>query len=342
MRRSTIALILIAVVAVVAVVVVRLSDDTPGFARATTSVPTITSIESTSIGGTATSPTDGATTTTSVVPGLVVPSGSTVCDLYGEWTATGTITNSELVEASGLAVSRTTDDVLWSHNDSGDGPRLYAFRRDGTDLGVFEVPGGFAFDWEDMSAGPDENGDGHYLYVGDIGDNFDIRGGVIALHRVEDLDPATMTSRFPRSDPLAFEYPDGTHNSEAFFIDPIDPAVYLVTKAKDEALVFRGSLVVDGERSRLELVATLSLGGEVSGADMSFDGSVIAFRGYRTVWMWTRTAGQSVAEALTAEPCEAPSPEERQGESIAFDATYSYWTLSEGTAKDIHTVPFDD
>lgn len=109
--------------------------------------------------------------------------------------------------------------------------------------------------------------------------------------------------------------------------------MYLVTKAKDEALVFRGSLVVDGERSRLELVATLSLGGEVSGADMSFDGSVIAFRGYRTVWMWTRTAGQSVAEALTAEPCEAPSPEERQGESIAFDATYSYWTLSEERRK---------
>ncbi|KAA3640632.1 MAG: hypothetical protein DWP92_02705 [Armatimonadetes bacterium] len=341
MRRSTIALVLIAVVAVAAVVILRLNDDAPGVAQATTSIPTITSVESTSGGGTATPPPDGATTTTTAAPGLIVPPGSTVCDLYGDWGVNGVITNTELVEASGLAVSRTTEDVLWSHNDSRDGARLYAFRRDGTDLGVFEVPGGFAFDWEDMSAGPDAQGEGNYLYVGDIGDNFDIRKGVIAIHRVEDLDPATMTDRFPHSEPIAFEYPDGGHNAEALFIDPIDPAVYVVTKARDEALVFRGSLVVDGERSTLELVTTLPLGAEVSGADMSADGSVIAFRGYRTVWMWTRAPGESVAEALTSEPCEGPSPEERQGESISFDASYSYWTLSEGTAKEIHTVSFD-
>ena len=34
----------------------------------------------------------------------------------------------ELTESSGLAVSRTQPGVLWSHNDSGDGPNLYAMR----------------------------------------------------------------------------------------------------------------------------------------------------------------------------------------------------------------------
>jgi hypothetical protein len=32
----------------------------------------------------------------------------------------------ELAESSGVAVSRTQPGVLWSHNDSGDGPTLYA------------------------------------------------------------------------------------------------------------------------------------------------------------------------------------------------------------------------
>ena len=67
-------------------------------------------------------------------------------------------------------------------------------------------------------------------------------------------------------------------------------------------------------------MATLVLGAEVSGADISSDGSVIAMRGYQTVWMWTRGEGQTIAGALAAEPCEGQSPTETQGESVAFDA----------------------
>lgn len=334
MRRPTVALILIAVAALVAVVVVRSSDDTPGLI--TGSAPTsVTSIPSST-----TSTLESATTST-LAPGISVPAGSTVCDLYEVWAPTGTIPNELLVEASGLAVSRTTDDVLWSHNDSRDGPRAYAFRSNGEDLGVFDVPGGFAFDWEDMAAGPDGEGLGNYLYFGDIGDNFDIRQGIIAIHRVEDLDPTTMTDRFPTSHPIAFEYPEGNHNAEAMFVDPIDPAVYIVTKSAEATLVFRGSLAIDGPRTVLELVATLPLGAEVSGADISADGSLIAFRGYQSVWLWTRGPDQSISEALGDEPCEAQSPQERQGEAIAIGADYSYWTVSEGLMPAIHFVRFD-
>ena len=37
----------------------------------------------------------------------------------------------ELQESSGLAISRTQPGVLWSHNDSGDGPTLYAIDMSG-------------------------------------------------------------------------------------------------------------------------------------------------------------------------------------------------------------------
>ncbi len=330
MRRSTIALIVITAVVVAAVVLLRTGDDNPGVGSGTTSSAADT-----------TTTTLVDTTTTTVASGLELPAGSTVCDLYGTLTVTGTVTNDELIEASGIAVSRTTPDVLWSHNDSRDGPRLYAFAPDGTDLGVFEVPGGFALDWEDIAAGPGPDGTGAYLYAGDIGDNFSIRDGVIAVHRVEDLDPASMTGSFPRSDPIPLVFPDGNHNAEGMFVDPIDPAIYIVTKTDDVAQVFRGTLEITGEQSQLELVASVALGDEVSGADISSDGSIIAFRGYNTVWMWHRGPGQSIAEALAIAPCEAPGPDERQGEAIAFDDTYSYFTISEDTRPAIYRIPFE-
>jgi hypothetical protein len=332
MRRSTIALLAIAAAVVVIVVALRAGDDTPGVASGTTSS---TNAETT----VATEP--EPTATTIPAPGLELPAGSLVCDLYGTLTVTGTSTNADLVEASGIAVSRTTPNVLWSHNDSRDGPRLYAFAPDGTDLGVFEVPGGFALDWEDMAAGPGPDGTGAFLYAGDIGDNFSIRDGVIAIHRVEDLDPASMTDSFPRSDPIPLVYPDGSHNAEALFVDPVDPAIYIVTKTDDVAQVFRGPLDITGQQAEMELVASVALGDEVSGADISPDGSIIAFRGYDTVWMWHRSPGQTIADALATAPCEAPSPDEPQGEAIAFDSTHSYFTISEDTNPAIYRIPFE-
>jgi hypothetical protein len=41
---------------------------------------------------------------------------------------------------------------------------------------------------------------------------------------------------------------------------------------------------------------------------------------------------------LAAQPCTAPSPDERQGEAIALDAELSYWTVSEGQKPPIHVV----
>jgi hypothetical protein len=332
MRKSTIALFLIAVVAVAVALVLLPStggDDQP---QGTVSTSTVTPTD-------ASTATSDATTISS--PGLILPDNVEVCDLYGTLTVAGTVESTDLVEASGLAVSRTTPNVLWSHNDSRDGARLYAFRPDGTDLGVFEVPNGLALDWEDMAAGPDAQGEGSYLYAGDIGDNFLIRDGIIALFRVDDVDPTTLDGSFPTSDPIALRFPDGPADAEAMFIDPIDPAVYVVTKADDVAAVYRGPIRIGDGLNDMTLVAEIPLGAQVSGADISADGSVIAFRGYRTVWMWNRLPGETVAEALSGPHCDAASPDEIQGESIALDATYSYFTVSEGPQPPIYEVPFE-
>lgn len=325
MRRSTVALISIAAVIVLLAVVLK-STDTGAPSNTSASAPDSTA---------ATSSTTAATSTTTTT----LPPGVAVCDLYQLITTAGHVATSDLVEASGLAASRTTSDVLWSHNDSRGSAKLFALSTDGQDLGEFHVPGAFALDWEDISAGPGPSGDGAYLYVGDIGDNFGIRGGLVTVYRVGDIAPSDLGETFPESTALTYRYPEAeNHNAEALFIDPSDPALYLMTKAKDATFVFRGSLEPSSGPIDLELVATLFLSAEATAADMSSDGSTLAVRGYQTVWMWHRGAEESIVDMLAGEPCEAPSPEERQGEAITLDAGFSYWTVSEGSNSAIQMV----
>lgn len=326
MRRSTVALISIAAAIVLLAVVLRsTAADAPS--NTSTSAPDSTAA------------TSSTTTATSTTTSTTLPPGVAVCDLYQSITTSGHVAASDLVEASGLAASRTTNDVLWSHNDSRGSATLFALSTDGQDLGEFHVPGAFALDWEDMSAGPGPSGDGAYLYVGDIGDNFGIRGGLVTVYRVSDIAPSDLGEAFSESTALTYRYPAAeNHNAEALFIDPSDPALYLMTKAKDATFVFRGSLEPSSGPIDLELVATLFLGAEATAADMSSDGSTLAVRGYQTVWMWHRGAEESIDDMLTDEPCEAPSPEERQGEAITLDAGFSYWTVSEGSNSAIQTV----
>ncbi|MEA3510325.1 MAG: hypothetical protein U9R51_02715 [Actinomycetota bacterium] len=249
----------------------------------------------------------------------------------------GTIASPHLVEASGMAASRTSPGVLWTHNDSRDGARVYAVGPDGADLGEFDIAGALAFDWEDMAAGPGSDPTQSMLFFGDIGDNFSIRSGLITVYRVSEPDPASISETIDGAVPLEYQYPDGVYNAEALFVT--DGSIFIVTKDRDEARVYRGDAAGDGSTvETMELVAVLPLGAEVSGADVSWDGSTIAFRGYNTVWMWHRPPGTPIAEALTADPCTPPSPDEVQGESIAFLADGSYATVSEGSHPDLHVV----
>jgi hypothetical protein len=337
MRKQSVWLVAIAALVIVVVSVARITDDEPGLAsQADTTIALDDPLATTTSGAVSTT-----TGTEAPSPAPPLAQGETVCDRYGSIHDTGTIESTPLVEASGLAVSRVSTDVLWSHNDSRGGARLFAFDPTGVDLGAFDLPGIFAFDWEDIAAGPGPDGTGSYLYVGDIGDNFAIRSGQITVFRVPDADPATLDGSFTEVVSLPYRYPDGSHNAEAIFVDPIEPALFVVTKDKEQASVFKGTLLPTGEEVELEHVTTLFLDAEVSGGDISWDGHVITLRGYHAVWMWNRPTGASVADAFNTDVCTAPSPEERQGEAIAFDADLGYWTVSEGTGPTVHSIPVE-
>ena len=87
-------------------------------------------------------------------------------------------------ESSGVAVSQQFPDIIWTHNDGGIGPRLYATDTLGRDLGSFVVTGASNVDWEAMAIGSCR--DRQCLYLGDIGDKRALAAEVAALDKDED------------------------------------------------------------------------------------------------------------------------------------------------------------
>ena len=348
-RRSVVALFVIAIaaLAVATILFVVRDDGSTGAAPSTTQPSADTSsstpdpIDSSSPPSSTTSSVVAAettTTATTAAPPATLAPGATACSPYQSITTAGVVASPDLVEASGMAASRAQPGVVWAHNDSRDGARVYAIGPNGEDLGGFEVAGASAFDWEDMAAGPGTDAASSSLYFGDIGDNFSIRGGRITVYRAPEPDPTTLAGPIEDVVALEFAYPDGTYNAEALFV--ADDSIYIVTKDREEARVYRGDATpADSGVEALELVTVLALGDEVSGAATSWDGATIAFRGYNSVWMWHRDPGATIAETLATEPCDAPSPDEVQGEAIAFLPDNAFSTVSEGSSPNLFVVP---
>jgi hypothetical protein len=145
-------------------------------------------------------------------------------------------------ESSGLAASRLNAGLFWTHNDSGDGPYLYAFDAEGRRRGVWRVSGARAVDWEDMAAGPGPEPGRQYLYVGDIGDNGRERAHLVVYRlpepRVAPEDAASSRSRPRPTEPAAelrLRYPDGRHDAEALLVHPQTGDLYVVVKNGEPA-----------------------------------------------------------------------------------------------------------
>lgn len=249
----------------------------------------------------------------------------------------GRVATADLTEASGLAASRVHPGVLWSHNDGGSQPGVFAIGPDGSDLGFHSLPVD-AVDIEDMAiAGTDVNGGGGgVLYLADIGDNGEQRPS-ISVFRFAEPDPA-VPGPIESVERFDFTYPDRPHNAETLLVDERNGRIVVVTKeqaARDDgrpdplgstemSFVFEGILGApspDGapttltevgivDTLRLEELASNSnlhpstifgFGGVITGGDVSADGSFVALRTYEAVWVWSRGDEQSVAESVSRE-----------------------------------------
>ena len=72
-------------------------------------------------------------------------------------------------EASGLAYSRRSDGILWTHNDKGSDDRIYAISEQGDRLVDLSLEDTKNEDWEDIAVALD--GGVSYIYLSDTGNN---------------------------------------------------------------------------------------------------------------------------------------------------------------------------
>ena len=219
---------------------------------------------------------------------------------YGPPTRITTIKNGSVTESSGLTASRTLPGAYWTHNDSGDGPFIYAFNTRGESLAVFRVAGANARDWEDIAAGPGPQRNRSYLYIGDIGDNSAKRSEIV-VYRIPEPDLKTANRNSSKSRPLATEnaeafrltYPDGKHDAEALLVHPATGNLYIMTKVVfANPVVYEAAAPLSAGRTitmkRIGEVRVPSLfGGAITGGSVSPDGRRLAlcdyFQGYEMV-----------------------------------------------------------
>jgi hypothetical protein len=282
-----------------------------------------------------------ATSTSLTLPPVAsLPPDTTTCAFFGQIEALGTVTEPELTETSGIATSRRHDGVIWAHNDSRNDAAVFATGRDGAALGRFDLDGVRQLDWEDMAIGPGPDPALDYLYIGDIGDNLAFRPEVILL-RVAEPDPASGGGTITGVERFGLVYPTPGINAEALAVDPITGDIIIVSKdPTGVAIVYWAPAeeLTSGGLTALRQIATLDLGAEVSGADISVAGDMVALRGYREIWVWPRF-DLDLGVTLAATPCRAAAPDEVQGEAIAFDPSgLGLYTISEGSGPAVNFV----
>jgi len=239
----------------------------------------------------------------------------------------------EVHEASGLALSRRSEGVLWTHGDAGE-PVIVAVGEDGQARGVTRVAGATVQNWEDIAAGPCPGGD--CLYIADIGDNAANRGQ-ITVYRVPEPDPGAASTS--PAEALHASYPDGSHDAEAMFLDSAG-RIYLVTKGETGPVgVYRfPPSPAPGATVRLEKVLALTetelrRPERITGASASPDGRSVALRTLKSVSIYplgSLTGADSLSPPAEYDVEAAGEP---QGEGIALGTGGEVFLASEGGRK---------
>jgi hypothetical protein len=241
------------------------------------------------------------------------------------------IASPEIRESSGLVKSRHHPGVFWTHNDSGDEPRIFAITARGDLIAQFAVEGARNRDWEDITA--DDAGN---LYVGDIGNNRNRRRDLV-VYRIPEPDPFAA-ARSVRADlALPFRYADQkgfpqwrrwNFDAEALFW--MDGALYILTKHRSDrrTQLYRLPVTPAPDAVVLEPIAHFELGaprclyfsatGNVTGADLHANGRVLAVLTYRAVFLFARDTDGG-ASFRSIRRIGLASRRTRMAESVAWD-----------------------
>ncbi len=237
---------------------------------------------------------------------------------------TAVLAAAELDESSGVAASRRYPGVLWTHNDSGNEPLLFATDSTGRDLGSYRLGVRRARDWEDLALAPCVVEPGDCLYAADIGDNRAERRHVV-IYRLREPEPpagAADTGRVVQPlDSMVLRYPDVPHNAEGLVVTSRG-RVFIVTKDTDRRPTVFAASFEGGSSALLTPLCTLAMridqlrGRVVTGAALNPAETILAVRTYTSLHLFRMNP--PCAPLLNGGGLVLPVVES-QGEGVTFD-----------------------
>jgi hypothetical protein len=269
------------------------------------------------------------------------------------------IRSRDLPENSAAAMSHTQPGVLFTINDSGNDPVLFALDTTGALRGEWRIRGAKNVDWESAAVGPCQPGTlPSCVYIGDTGDNEALHS-MRSIYRVNE--PAATSARIIGSLPaerLDYAYPDGPRDVEAMYVAP-NGDLFLISKRPStdaagrlrNALVYRlaaqrwgaGGRVTAERVDSLDIVPGSAPLRTITDAALSPDGRHLAVRTYMQLYVFaTDSATGRVDHAVAPSVCNLVSVDEAQGEGVTWaDSKGRLVLTSEGrdSPLDLVTCP---
>ena len=206
----------------------------------------------------------------------------------------------EIQESSGLLIQ--SPDTLWSHNDSGNGSKVYAFNNNGDKLVERKFDDLSNKDWEELTK--DDKG---HIYLADFGNNFNDREDLLILRFTSGFqskkDPLVVDSiLFKYEDQFFFPPPASSLNFDCEAMVVMNDTIFLFTKDrsnpyKSQTLMYcipalPGTHIAKYKASFNTLVP-LFLQGSITGAALSQDKTKLLLLGYLRMWLFENFTGSN-------------------------------------------------
>ena len=245
----------------------------------------------------------------------------------------------DLRETSGVAASIRNPSLVWTHNDRGHGPVLYAVDRDGRVQARIELNQSND-DWEDAARGRCDLG--ACLYVAGTGDNEE-RRDIISFYRL--AEPEGEGDRRVEAERYRMVLPAGPRDIEAMYVLPTDQ-IFFVTKGRNHPVtVYRypSPLRSEGIVTLIE-VQRLTAGPVapprmVTGASATLDGGTVAIRTYESLEFFDVTEGEQLLGTNVGR-VNLRTLRESQGEGVGFGADGAIVLSSESVAGSSPSLTF--
>ncbi|WP_343671976.1 hypothetical protein [Chitinophaga sp.] len=253
----------------------------------------------------------------------------------------GKVKSDKIAEASGLAASAALPGYYWTHNDSGGKNEVYLLDSEGKLVSIVKLKGSVNRDWEDIAEniGP---GGKHYVYVGDIGNNLQLK---IDMQIYRFPAPTTLPGdkTTVHADVLFIRYPDGFRDAESLMIDPIGKCIYIVSKREKQVSLYKVPAQYfnfkDQQQATLEKVLTLPYTWITAG-DISQNGEHIVIKDKSHIYYWRRKGKEPIEETMARPATLLPYVPEKQGEGLTISVdNKGYLTISEGKKPDLFYYP---